>query len=473
MSDNCGRPVRGHAVVLGASLAGLLAAVALARHADSVTIVERDRLPPGPQWRRGVPQARHAHNLMTAGHVAMERLLPGVRAQLYEAGMVRVRMPRDMLLLTAGGWMPRFTTNLAMMTSSRDLIDAVIRRRVADLPQVTLLEETEVLGLVAEPQASAVSGVRVRHRNRAAEGGWAAPQVLEADFVVDATGRTSCAPQWLSELGYTVPREAVVDAGTAYSTCVFAPPPGQADWNCILLQATPDMPVQGILNPIEDGRWMVSLAAFGGERPPTDHAGFLDYAKQLRAPELYEALRDAEPLTEVYASGRTENRRRYFERIRPWPDRFLVTGDAVCALNPSYGQGMSVSAISAVLIDDALQAAGTFTKVASGLRRKIGRPVGQAWQLATTADLAYPSAAKEAGWPTRLLISYLYRVLAASPHSRAASRALLDINQMISPPQAMFRPRVLAAALGGHRRAPSPAASAGTAPDSQPQPVDR
>lgn len=443
------------AVVLGASLAGLFAAAALARHADRVTLVERDRLPDEPQWRRGVPQSRHAHNLMTAGHAAMEELFPGIRDELVEAGMVRVRMPQDMWLLTPGGWMPRFPTDLAMMTSSRDLIDWVVRRRIAAEPRIEVLTDTEAVGLLG---GAAVTGVRVHTR---ADGDWSDPYDLGADFVVDATGRTSQAPDWLVKLGYRAPKETVVDARTAYSTCVFDPPPGHAaDWNCLLLQASPDNPRQGILNPIEQGRWMVSLAGLGGERPPTDHAGFLDYCLKLRSRELYDVLRDAIPVGPVHASGRTENRRRYFEKLSRWPDRFLPVGDAVCALNPSYGQGMSVAAPEAVAIDAALRKAGSFDGVAAGLRKDVKKVVEPAWQLATTADLAYPWAAADRDLKSKVAISYLYRVLAVSPTSRAASQALLDTNQMVATPNAVFRPAVVAAVLRG----PKPAPQAGPPP---------
>jgi 2-polyprenyl-6-methoxyphenol hydroxylase-like FAD-dependent oxidoreductase len=154
----------------------------------------------------------------------------------------------------------------------------------------------------------------------------------------------------------------------------------------------------------------------------------------------------------VHGSGRTENRRRYFERLRRWPDRFLVLGDAACALNPSYGQGMSVSAACAVSLDQLLDSRGTLDGLAGHARRTMARTIGQAWQLASTADLAYPGLADGAAWPVRMMIRYLYRVIAVSPDSGAASQALLDLNQMVAPPQAMFRPSVLAAAARGPRR---------------------
>jgi 2-polyprenyl-6-methoxyphenol hydroxylase-like FAD-dependent oxidoreductase len=444
------------AVVLGGSLAGLFTAAALARHVDRVVLVERDRLPVEPQWRRGVPQARHAHNLMTGGHRAMSRLLPGIRDELVAAGAVSVRMPEDMLLLTAGGWMPRFPAPLEMLTCSRELIDAVVLHRIRRDRRIEISERTEVVEPIAAPDGSAVRGVRVRTREPGCSSGWSEPRELLADLVVDATGRNSRAAEWLQRLGYAPPEDRLVDAQTAYATCVFAPPIGhRADWRCMLLQPSPQLPRQGIINLIEGGRWMVSLSALGGVRPPTDHVGFLEYARTLSSPLLWQALRDARPLTAISRSGRTENRRRFFERLRRWPDGYLVVGDAVCALNPSYGQGMSVAAQSAVALDEALTATGTVRGVAAGLRRVVARAVDPAWQIATNADLAYPWAPRDLDLRTRLAIRYLYRIIAVCPTSEAASRVLLDLNQLVAPPTAVFRPRVVAAVLRGPRRKPA------------------
>jgi 2-polyprenyl-6-methoxyphenol hydroxylase-like FAD-dependent oxidoreductase len=201
---------------------------------------------------------------------------------------------------------------------------------------------------------------------------------------------------------------------------------------------------------------MVSLAALGKEKPPTDLEGFLAFARRLRSPVLYEAIRHAEPLTPIHRSGRTENRRRHYERLRRWPDRFLVMGDAAGALNPSYGQGMSVAARSALALDTALESARSLDGLAARLRRSVAKCIDLAWSIAATADLAYPWAADRVSLPARIQLSYLYRVIAVSPESRAASRALLDINQMVAPPQAVGRPRVLAAALRGPLRSRLP-----------------
>lgn len=444
------------AVVLGGSLAGLFAAAALARHVDRVVLVERDQLVEEPQWRRGVSQARHAHTLMTGGHQAMSRLLPGIRDELVAAGAVPIRMPQDMLLLSSGGWMPRFASPLEMLTCSRELIDAVVLRRLRQDSRIEIRERTEVVGLAPSADGSGVRGVRVRTREAVCSSGWSDPHELPADLVVDATGRASRGPEWLSALGCPQPEEQVVDPRTTYATCLFDPPIGhRADWRCVLLQPTSDSPRQGILNTVEGGRWLVSLAALGGERPPIDHEGFLEFARKLRSPLLYEVLRDARPLTAVHRSGRTENRRRFFEKLPRWPDGYLVLGDAVCALNPSYGQGMSVAALTAVALDEALALTGTVRGAAGGLRRVVARAVDPAWQAATSTDLAYPWAARTNDLRARVAIRYLRRLLAVCPSSEAASRALLDMNQLVSPPTAVFRPKVIAAALRGPRRVPA------------------
>ncbi|MFL6136343.1 MAG: NAD(P)/FAD-dependent oxidoreductase [Frankiaceae bacterium] len=452
--------VGGHAIVLGASLAGLLAAGALARHVDRVTVVERDELPDGEQWRRGLPQAHHAHNLMTAGHAAMERLLPGIRRELLEAGMVSVAMPEDMLLLTAAGWMPRFPTGLAMLTGSRPVIDAVVRRRLGAHPRVSIVQRTQVVGLLSARNGSRITGVFVREREPAT-GALAPQRELTADLVVDATGRTSRLPQWLADLGRHVPEPTVVDARTAYATCVFEPPAGHdADWKCILLQYAPGSPRQGILNPIEGGRWMVSLAALGGAVPPTDLDGFLRFSATLRSPVLHDALRDATPMTPIRRSGRTENRWVHYERVDRWPERLVVVGDAAGAFNPSYGQGMSVAASSAVALDALLSSRRSLDGLGHLMQRAVAKRIAVAWAIAATADLKYPWASGRVDLRTRLALHWLYRVIGACPSSTAAARALLDINQLVATPAAVLRPAVVTAALRPSRRpvAPSPPA---------------
>ncbi|WP_344023412.1 NAD(P)/FAD-dependent oxidoreductase [Streptomyces luteireticuli] len=444
----------GHAVVIGSGLAGLTAAQALVDHMERVTVVERDRLPRGPRRRRGVPHARHAHHLMPPGLQGLEQLFPGITRELHAAGMVRVRVPRDTLLLGPGGWLPRFESDLAMTTGSRDVLDAVVRDRLRADPKVTFLQEHEAVGLRAG-RHDTVTGLWVRGRDRGAPGGWGEPRVIEAEFVVDASGDASRAPQWLAELGYGTPPESVSGTGTGCASALFAPPVGHvADWTYLRLMASPDTPREGVLSPVGDGKWLVSIAgSTGPEGLPADHAGFLRAAGGLRHPLLREVLEGAVPLGPVYRSRLAQNRWRHYERMRRWPDQFLVIGDALATFTPSHGQGIPVAVHSALLLDALLRSHGSPVGVTYRLRQNLARQVAAAWRTATTADLPFPWAegAEPPAPGTRLRRRYADRLAAAAPGSRRAAGALLEAQLLVTPAPSM-RPGALAAALRGPRR---------------------
>lgn len=447
-----------HAVVLGGGLAGMCAAAALARHVERVTLVERDLYPDGPHWRRGVPQARHTHNLLGAGQRAMERLLPGIMRDLHEHGIVDVAMPQDMLAMIPGGWMERFASRHVVLSGTRDMIDWRVRTLLVKLPNIEIRQECEAVDLIHE--SGTVRGVLLRDRESKAKTGWGEPYEVKADLVVDTTGRNAKTPQWLSRLGYGDVQESTVDANCAYATCIFEKPAGhEADWKCIVIQSTPDVPRHGILNPIEGDRWMVSVAGMGGERPPLDHQGMIDFAKRLRSTEIYDQIRSAKPLTEVYGSGRTENRRRLFEKLTTWPDRFIVLGDAVGAFNPAYGQGISVAAGCALDLDEAFEAAEVRDtgKIPAGLaaamRKPIARRVDGAWMLSANSDLSYPAAAQgPLPLPARLVQRYMARLMRTATSKGPAATALLDTYHLLEPPSAVFRPSVVANVLRGPKK---------------------
>lgn len=452
----------GHAVVIGSSLAGLTAARALANFMDKVTVIERDWVPRGPGRRRGVPQARHTHSLMPAAHQGLEQLFPGMGQDLTGAGAVRVRMPKDMLLLGPSGWLPRFDSGLSMLSAGRDLIDAVIRDRLRADPKVAFVQDHEAIAL--QPgRHDTVTGVWVRGRDRKAPDGWAPRRLISAEFVVDASGRGSHAPQWLAELGYQPPRETVAGARTAYATAVFAPPTGHvADWKSLLLMASSGNARQGMLNPIEGGRWSVSLSTRDGTQPPTDHEGLLRELGALSHPLLRDVIEGATPLGPVYGCSRTENRWRHYEKLRRWPDQFLVVGDALAAFDPAHGQGMTLAVQCALVLDHMLASHGTAIGLSYRLRQALAHRVAPAWQLSTRNLCA---AEGDQGMPgslrARLSRRYAARIAAAARTDPYAATMLLEGLQRGAPPAAVLRPRVLRAALRGPR-GPAPAAPPST-----------
>ena len=346
------RRAGGHAVVLGGSLAGLLAARVLADHFDLVTVVERDAYPTDASVRKGVPQASHVHALMRRGQQVIEGLFPGILGELLADGAHLVDVAGEVAWLTPQGWGARFPSDLNIIGFTRPLLDLHVRRRLWPNARVRILEETETLRLLpAARGGGGVCGVLGRARRSGST-----EERMRADLVVDATGRGSRAPRWLRELGYDAPEETVVSAFLGYASRLYRVPGGFAsDWKGAYVQVAPPAHTRGgIMLPVEGGRWLVTLIGGGRDYPPADDEGFLEFARSLTSPVIYDAIKGAEPLTPVRTHRATENRRRHYERLKRQPDNFIVTGDAACAFNPVYGQGMTAAALGALALDESL-----------------------------------------------------------------------------------------------------------------------
>lgn len=433
-------------VVIGAGLAGLLAAAALSTAVDEVIVLERDDLPDGPAHRRGLPQGRHAHLLMTGGLAAMEELLPGAdpRGRLLAAGAHEIPLASGMLAYSPEGWLRRWRRGGPhMITCTRALLDWVVRRAVLDLPGVTL-RRAEARGLAGD--AGRVTGVRIA----AGEG----ETRLDADLVVDASGRGSRLPHWLAALGVPAVRERTVDAGLVNATRLYRVPEGAERFPLTVVQADPyaGRPGRsGMVLPVEDGRWMVSLAGTRGGEPPADPEGFLRYTLDLPDPIVGRLIAGAEPLTDVHVSRSTSNVRRYVERARWWPERFVVLGDALARFNPAYGQGMSVAALGArVLGREARRGGVDVPGLARRVQRGVARPVDAAWAMAVSQDVRYPGVRGGRPRPAdHLVAAYTRRLTRTATGSYPAAAALWDVTSLRTGPGRLLRPDTLLATLGG------------------------
>jgi 2-polyprenyl-6-methoxyphenol hydroxylase-like FAD-dependent oxidoreductase len=445
-----------HALVTGGGIAGLLAARVLADHVARVTVVERDALPAEPAGRTGTPQARHVHVMLTRGQAVLERLFPGLEAELAAAGAVQIDWTADTAWLTPAGWGCRFPSHLRTFASSRDLLEWLMRRRLAADPRISFLAGHEVVGLL-----------------RADDG---ATTPLPADLVVDAGGRGSRAPAWLAEIGYTAPAETVVNAFLGYTSRLYARPARcSGDWKALYLQSQPPRRLRGgVILPIEGERWLVTLVGAGRDYPPADAAGFLEFARSLASPALYEAIREATPLAPLATYRATENRVRHFERLARWPDGFIVAGDAACAFNPVYGQGMTTAALGAATLDECLRAAeragGDWRGLARRFQRALARRNQTPWLLATGADFRTPrTVGRRPGGLARLSLRYFDRVLARAAHDPAVRLTLMEVLHLIKPPAALFQPGTLWRVIGDRRSAVSRQVSAASQAPPEPR----
>jgi 2-polyprenyl-6-methoxyphenol hydroxylase-like FAD-dependent oxidoreductase len=428
-------------------MAGMLAAAALSSRAD-VTVVERDVLPEGPEARKGLPQARHAHLLWSGGVRAMEELLPGVTDAWLAAGARRIPLPTGLVTLQPQGWLRRWPEMQFMIACSRDLLDSVVREHVLDDPRVTLLHHTELLGL--DGDASQVTGVRVR----TSEG---VERTLAADLVVDASGRGSRATAWLDALGVPEAPMEEVDSGLVYASRIFRAPSGTEDFPVINVQPDASQPVPGqsaTIVPIEGGRWLVTLSGTRGGRPTDSPDEFEAFARQVRHPLVGELIAHAEPLTDVVVTRSTVNRRRFFEKVKDWPAGFAAIGDAVATYNPVYGHGMSVAAQGALALRAHVARYGLAEPgLARRVQRAVSAPVSVAWELATSTDIRYPQAiGKQPGVVQKLIGRYVERLMLTATGRPLVAKAFLGVMMLAEPLTTLVKPEIVFAVLRGPRR---------------------
>ena len=440
---------RNHAVVLGGSLAGLLAARVLSDHFERVTLIERDTFLMNTETRRGTPQANHVHALMPRGRQILESLFPGLQEEMMLCDAPLLDMARDVAWLTPEGWGINFRSDLEILSFTRPLLDLRVRLRLLDNPRVCVMENSQALGIIMGTE-NRVAGVRIRD-------GSSNTLELTADLIVDATGRASRAAEWLRQLGYDAPEENVVDAHIGYASRMYRIPENfNADWRCVILQAAPPARKRGgILFEVEGNRWLLTLIGGGRDYPPKDEDAFLEFTRSLHDPMIYDAIREASPLTPIKTHRGTENRLRQFDRLINQPANFVALGDAYCAFNPVYGQGMTIAAMGAMALDECLRESKV-ENFASRFHRRLAKVTEAPWMMATSQDYRYRET--EGGALTlknRFMHRYMDQILKLATFDTSVRYVLLQAFGMLVPPTALFRrsivSRVVSFAITGQR----------------------
>ncbi|MBE2269431.1 MAG: FAD-dependent monooxygenase [Anaerolinea sp.] len=430
------------AVVIGGSMSGLLTARVLADHFDQVTIVERDRMNTAAELRAGVPQGYHAHALLVRGRQIMENLLPGLEDDLVAQGTHKLDMAESVLIRFKSGWTKRMKSGLDVFSMSRPLLEGRVRSHVLSHAKITVREGVDVLGLLGSEDRSTVTGIEVRER------GSKTSETLYADLVVDASGRSAKTPEWLAELGYEKPEETAIDAFVGYSTRWYEIPADFAgDWQGMWIQSVPPvLPRGGILIPIEGNRWQVTLFGIGKDYPPTDDEGFLAFARSLASTRLYDAIKNATAITPAHGYRNTINRMRHYDKLERFPERLIVIGDAYAHFNPTYGQGMTVAALSADALATLLRERnGALDGLGREFQKRAAKVLAPAWMMTTTEDLRWnTTVGGKHTMMTRVMHWYTGAILALIPEDEAIYRAFLPVQHMLRPATTLFAPRILA-----------------------------
>lgn len=434
------------AIVIGASMGGLLAARALADHFERVTLLERDVFPPAGEHRKGVPQGRHVHALLVAGLEILENYFPGLTQTLADRGANYGDVGQKARWFNNGGYHIPSICGRNGLAVTRPGLEAEVRARLLALPNVRVVEGCDVLGLLATPDNGRVTGVRLLRRRPGS-----AEETMAADLVVDAGGRGSRSPAWLQALGYERAPEEVVRVDLAYTSCLYRRRPDHIPGiNAVIVAADPVSTRVGALMGQEGGRWIVTVGGYRGDHPPTDPQGLLEYVRGLAAPEIYEVIKDAEPLSEPVSYKFPANLRRRYEKLARFPEGYLVFGDALCSFNPVYGQGMTVAALESIALARCL-ARGSHN-LARRFFKQASQVIAVPWSIAAGSDLRFPQVEGPRSRITRFLNWYVDRLHVAARRDPVVSVAFLKVINMLQPPSSLLHPPLVWRVVWGNLR---------------------
>lgn len=430
-----------HAVVLGASMGGLLAARVLSDFYRTVTVVERDVMPNGSAQRRGVPQGRHVHALWPRGSQILDELFPGFLTELVADGskvfddgdFAKVDLSFGGHQLVRSGIFPHFRPRDATYWQSRPFLEDHVRRRVRAIANVTLMDGHDVVELTSTNR-SRVTGVLVTSR------GSDEKRAVGADLVVDATGRGSRTPAFLERLGYQRPVEDEVVVRLVYASQLLRIPPGMHHQLLVFAGPVAGRPAGMGLLTYEDNTWLLTAIGLAGCEPPADFAGVLGFIEGFAPPKVLTALRCAEPLGDVARHRTPSSRWRRYDKMGRFPAGLLIFGDAICSFNPVYGQGMTVAALEAVALDRCLRR-GSYN-LASRFFRAAAKPIGVAWQLAAGSDLGLPEIDGPRPLSVRLANKYVDKLQTAAETNHVVAAQFLKVAGFSSPPVSLLSPSV-------------------------------
>ena len=432
-------PVLGErAIVLGASMGGLLAARILSESYRTVTVVERDVLPTDPVSRRGVPQGRLIHALLARGAQILDELLPGVLDELVANGATRWDGDYATLCFSVGGHQflrvgrTPDPQSMPFYFQSRPLLEWQVLRRIREIENVSILEHTDVVALTSTTDRSRVTGVEVVDRDNQHR------TTLSADLVVDVTGRGSRTPVFLEQLGYGRPEEDEVVVHLAYACQPMRITPGAVAENFIAVMPEPGRPKMCGAIRYENDTAMFGVGAMAGLEPPSTFDEMLSFAADLAPAAVLSAFAEAEPLGEITQYRVPSNRWRRYDKMRRLPDGLVVLGDAVCSFNPIYGQGMTVAAIEALVLQKCLRRGDK--NLPRRYFRASAKKIRIAWQTAVGSDLALPEVTGQAPLSMRLSNRYLELVMTAAERDPAVMLSFLRVMGMMDSPARLLSP---------------------------------
>jgi 2-polyprenyl-6-methoxyphenol hydroxylase-like FAD-dependent oxidoreductase len=432
-----------HAVVIGASISGLLAARVLSEFYETVTVLERDRFPKADVPRRGVPQGRHPHGLLTRGRDVIEQLFPGWSDEIVAAGGISADYAHDVAWTGFGATLRSGPSGLVAVIASRPVMEGQLRRRLLALSNVRAIEDCTVLGVVASDDNAAVKAVRAIIGDAGHE------KLIPADMIVDASGRDSLSPAWLKNLGYRRPQVERIEIGVGYTTRLYRRHPTDlgGKLGTLVSASAPNWRNGALLYHTEDC-WIASIGGYLGDYAPADQQQFAAFARSLPVRDIHDVVARAEPLSDFTVCRHPANVRVGYEQLARFPKNYLVIGDALCSFNPVYQQGMAVAAQEAALLRQCLRE-GT-TDLARRFFGGAAALIDPPWAMAVSSDLRHPQVTGACSVTMKFLTWYIGKLYKAGRHDARLTDALLQVRNLRALPLSLLQPAIIGRVMRGN-----------------------
>ena len=435
-----GGPIAEQAVVIGAGMGGLTAAKAVSQYFEKVIVLDRDALPEGPAARPGTPQARHAHALLAGGLNALDELFPGFCVDLAQAGAVKVRSGLD-VIWERPGYDPFPIRDLGFdsFSMSRPLLEWVCRRRLGETPNIELRSGCRVIRILPGPDNARVAGVEVEE-----DGG--PRRRVTADCVVDASGRGGLTLAFFDAIGQPRPEETEIGIDMGYATAIFEIPERGPEWKGLShVPRPPDEQRGGLILPLENQKWVVSIGERHGDKLPGELEGFLAFTKTFRTPTIYEAIRGAKPASDIVRYNLPASTRFHFEGLARSPRGLIPLGDAICRFNPIFGQGMSVAAQEALALRNLLEDGRVGDDPLSGLAERFFAEIqgclASPWSTAVT-DFVLPQTRGERPPDLENRLRYGAALLRLAAEDPEVHKLMAEVSSLLKPASALREPEL-------------------------------
>lgn len=436
---------RGRAVVIGGSITGMLAAKVLSAYFKQVIILEKDDQPkvdahePGSFSRQGLPHAAHQHLLLVKGRQLFEEFFPGFDEELERLGAPLVNYSEDVALFIGEGKLPRFASGLNLRVCRRPVIDNVVARRIGEIDNVESQYQCRVNDLILNEAKDRICGVRYQQGGSVLE-----DKSLTADLILDCSGRGSKMHRWLQRNGFCAVPRTRVNPKLAYASQLYKVKQGHKVKPIEVAPHAPESPRAAGFWPVEKGYWLLTLIGMNAVSPGAEQKTFNEFAGKLSSNSIAKSLQFLEPVSAISHFQGTENVWSRYDQMKDHPAGLLVMGDAMCAFNPLYGQGLTLIAMAAKALEKRLnsgQKQGFSAKWVKGTYRRFNRFFFVAWMVAVSEDMRWPETqGRNLAWYLKLSYLYMDRILDACVYSKGLAHQCLSIANMVSSPFHLIRP---------------------------------